>query len=86
MEERTTAEKNGLLKANEVSLMDKPVHVPQGVCPPGLAASGGQPTGADQPEVEYVKDDQGVVKSVVVYCPCGRQIHLQCEYMDGGKQ
>jgi len=76
-------DKDGLLKADEVSTGGAPVPISPGELPP---PSAGRPAAAgEQARVEVVKDDDGAVRSIVVRCSCGREITLQCEYQDGGK-
>jgi hypothetical protein len=76
--------RGGLLKQQAVAFGGEAVRVPAGAVPAPRPAppAPGQPEGA--PHVHLHRDEDGSVRSITVRCPCGREITLQCEYLDDG--
>ncbi len=84
----------GLLKQRGVDFDRKPVAVPVGNLPAsagrpaaGPPAKAGSPAGEHlegDPQVHLHRGEDGSVQAITVRCPCGREITMQCEYIDEG--
>ncbi len=74
---------NKLLKSEYIRLQKKAVRIPVGeaVCRQHKETP---QKGRTQPEVDFVKAQDGTVQSITVRCTCGRDITLQCEYLEDG--
>jgi hypothetical protein len=75
--------KGGLLKQGSVAIGREPVKVPVGHVPARRpAAPAAHPEG--EPEVQLLRAEDGSVRAITVRCTCGREISLQCEYLENG--
>ena len=72
-----------IVKAERVAYIEKVVTVPAGQIP-REPLSQAQGKAQAQPEVTVSKAEDGAIQTVTVRCTCGREIPLQCEYLDGG--
>jgi len=85
MEDPSNRGKGGLLKQNEVAFAREPVTVPAGNIPARPpAADRAEPDADGRPEVRLHRAEDGTVRAITVRCPCGREVTLQCEYLDDG--
>jgi hypothetical protein len=80
----STSGRGSLLKQQTVAFGREPVSVPAGSVParpPAVPAPGSL---EGEPHVQLHRDDDGSVRAITVRCSCGREITLQCEYLDDG--
>ena len=72
-----------VVKANHVAYTEKLVAIRVGQIPrEPLSQAHGKAQA--QPEVTASRAEDGTIQSLTVRCTCGREIPLQCEYLDGG--
>ena len=83
MDDNPVADKDGLLKAEHIVYDTAPMRVPQGSVASRAASARPEQLGGE-PDVDYIRDENGAVKSILIRCACGREITLQCEYLEGG--
>jgi hypothetical protein len=75
--------RGGLLKQGTVAIGREPIRVPVAHMPPRRpAAAAAHPEG--EPQVQLHRADDGSVRAITVRCTCGREVTLQCEYLDEG--
>jgi len=70
--------KDALIGRDGVAMGEGAAVVPAGSLPRPAAA----PPAAQEPEVEVVRADDGTIRAITVRCTCGRQITLQCDYIE----
>ncbi len=76
--------KDGLLKGDAVR-NGGPVRIPAAPLPsPRPPERHDEEDG--EPEVELHRGPDGAVSAISVRCPCGREITLQCEYLNGADE
>ena len=72
--------RNALIERGHVTMAEGTAIVPAGSVPRPAAA----PSAAQEPEVEVIRADDGTIRAITVRCTCGRQITLQCDYVEEG--
>ena len=82
--------RGGLLKQRSMDFDREPMPVPVSALPPPARPSVPKPAApADEhlegdPQVHLHRAEDGSVRAITVRCPCGREITMQCEYIDEG--
>ncbi len=92
MRKTYAASKGGLLKQQGVDFGEEPVPVPVAALPAATPRREAAPVPTDpagehlegDPQVHLHRAEDGSVRAITVRCPCGREITMQCEYIDEG--
>lgn len=72
-----------LLKNAQIALNPRKVTISAGDQAPPLQRQV-EPAGGGEPRVECRRSQHGRLEALIVFCPCGRTINIDCEYPEEG--
>lgn len=78
--------KGRVVKGDSVSIQPEAVLVRVGKTEPGSTESPPAEPSQEEgtPEIETTRSEEGLIQAITVRCPCGREITLNCDYLDDG--